>query len=88
MTSGNACIWADALVSYRTYIKYLPIFIVVAFAPLFSNERDCSMLPVLLGCKNGREKCTKAKVTAAFLLANIRNIPKPGNGQDCIPAPS
>lgn len=71
ITFGNAWTWVDALVSYKTYIKYLPIFIVTAFAPLFSNERDCGMLSILLGCKNGRETCTKAKVTAAFLLTNL-----------------
>ena len=71
ITFGNVWSWVDSLVSYGTYIKFLPVFIVAAFAPLFSNERDCGMLPVLLGCKNGREKCAKAKVTAAFLLTNL-----------------
>ena len=71
ITFGNAWSWVDALISYSTYIKYIPIFIVAAFAPLFSHERDCGMLSVLLGCKNGREKCTRSKVSAAFLITNL-----------------
>lgn len=71
LTFGNAWIWVDALTNYQTNIKYLPIFIVAAFAPLFSNERDCNMLPILLGCTYGRGKCTRAKVSAAFLMTNL-----------------
>lgn len=71
LTFGNAWWWVDALDELQSNIKYIPIFIVAAFAPLFSWERDCGMLPILLGCKNGREKCTRAKVLVAFLITNL-----------------
>lgn len=60
------------LVGNWVSITYLfPILIVVAFAPLFSYERQSGMQGILLTTKNGRKKCTRSKILAGFILMNV-----------------
>lgn len=62
--------WLFFLDELPKYIKYIPVFIVVAFSALFTYERECSMQEILLCTKRGREQCVRAKVAGAFLLTN------------------
>lgn len=60
------------LVSNWISISYLfPILIVIAFAPLFSYETQSGMHGILLTTKNGRKKCTRAKILAGFIFMNM-----------------
>lgn len=63
--------WALFLDQLPRYLKYLSIFVAVAFASLFSYERDCGMQEILFCTKRGREDCIRAKVAGAFLVTNI-----------------
>ncbi|MBR1740468.1 MAG: hypothetical protein IJ733_01105 [Lachnospiraceae bacterium] len=51
-------------------MKYLYAFVIIAFSALFTYEKECGMQEILFSTKNGRRKCTAAKVGAAFLLTN------------------
>ena len=62
--------WSLFLDQLPRYVKYLPIFIAVAFSSLFSYERECGMEEILLCAKRGRRDCVRAKVAGAFLVTN------------------
>lgn len=62
--------WALFLDQLPRYVKYLPIFIAVAFSALFAYERECGMEEMLLCAKRGRRDCVRAKVAGAFLVTN------------------
>ncbi|MCI8337327.1 MAG: hypothetical protein HFH62_01415 [Lachnospiraceae bacterium] len=62
--------WSLFLDQLPRYVKYLPIFIAVAFSALFSYERQCGMEEMLLCAKRGRRDCARAKVAGAFLVTN------------------
>ena len=62
--------WSLFLDQLPRYVKYLPIFIAVAFSALFAYERECGMEEMLLCAKRGRRDCVRAKVAGAFLVTN------------------
>lgn len=62
--------WALFLDQLPRYVKYLPIFIAVAFSALFAYERECGMQETLFCAKKGRRECVRAKVAGAFLVTN------------------
>lgn len=62
--------WSYFLDQLPKYIKYIPIFIAVAFSSLFTYERECGMQEILLCARRGRGQCARAKVAGAFLLTN------------------
>lgn len=66
--------WALFLDQLPRYVKYIPIFIVVAFSALFTYERECNMQEMLLCAKRGRRDCIRAKVAGAFLVTNVMCI--------------
>ncbi|MCI5587900.1 MAG: ABC transporter permease subunit [Lachnospiraceae bacterium] len=68
---GYFKLWALYFGDFTKYIKYICAFIVVAFSPIFSYEKESGMQEILLSTKNGRRKCTRAKVAAAFLVTNV-----------------
>ena len=55
-------------------IKFVPVFIALAFSGIFTYEDNCGMQEILLSTRNGRKKCTKAKMEVAFIMANIAFI--------------
>ena len=55
-------------------IKFVPVFIALAFSGIFTYENSCGMQEILLSTRNGRKKCTKAKMTVALIMANIAFI--------------
>jgi len=52
------------------YILCIPIFIAVAISGIFTYDKSYGMQEIMLSTKNGRKKCTKAKVILAFLVTN------------------
>ena len=52
-------------------IKFVPVFIALAFSGIFTYENTCGMQEILLSTRNGRKKCTKAKMIVALIMANI-----------------
>ncbi len=62
--------WTFFLDVMIKFIKYVPIFIAVAFASLFTYERECGMQEILLCARRGRRDCVRAKVAGAFLVTN------------------
>lgn len=63
--------WQDFLTQFMSYMRYIPIFIGIAFSPIFSYDNTCGMKEILLSTKNGRKKSTKAKIVLAFLMTNL-----------------
>ncbi len=62
--------WTFLLDELPRCIKYIPIFIAVAFSSLFTYERECGMQEILLCARRGRRQCVRAKVAGAFLVTN------------------
>ena len=62
--------WTFFLDEMIKFIKYIPIFIAVAFASLFTYEGECGMQEILLCARRGRRDCVRAKVAGAFLVTN------------------
>ena len=62
--------WIFYLEDLQKYMKYVFIFVVIAFSMIFTYEKECGMQEILLSTKNGRKKCTRAKVLAAFFITN------------------
>lgn len=52
-------------------LQILPAFIVVTFSGIFSYERTFGMQDIILSTRNGRMKCTNAKIKLAFILTNL-----------------
>lgn len=52
------------------YILCIPICIAVAISGIFTYDKSYGMQEIMLSTKNGRKKCTKAKVILAFLVTN------------------
>lgn len=63
--------WSRLFDKLTIYLKCIPVFIVIAFASIFSYENECGMQEILLSTKNGRKKCGKAKLRMAFVVTNI-----------------
>lgn len=63
--------WVFSWIDLATYIKFIPIFIAVAFSSVFTYEKECGMQEILLSTTRGRRECTRAKMAAAFLITNI-----------------
>lgn len=63
--------WFDLFYKLIIYLKCIPIFIVIAFASIFSYENECGMQEILLSTKNGRKECGKAKLKIAFIVTNV-----------------
>lgn len=55
-------------------LQILPAFIVVVFSGIFSYEQTFGMQDIILSTKNGRIKCTNAKIKLAFILTNLLYI--------------
>ena len=62
--------WTFFLDELPRAIKFIPIFIAVAFSSLFTYERECGMQEILLCARRGRRDCVRAKVAGAFLVTN------------------
>ena len=62
--------WTFFLDELPGFIKFVVIFIAVAFSSLFTYERECGMQEILLCAKRGRQRCVWAKVAGAFLVTN------------------
>ena len=52
------------------YMQYIPVFVAVAISGIFTYDKSYGMQEIMLSAKNGRKKCTKAKVILAFLVRN------------------
>lgn len=63
--------WVFSWDDLGAYIKFIPIFIAVAFSSVFTYEKECGMQEILLSTRRGRRECTRAKMAAAFLITNI-----------------
>ncbi len=63
--------WINLFYKLTIYLKCIPIFIVIAFASIFSYENECGMQEILLSTKNGRKECGKAKLRMGFIVTNI-----------------
>lgn len=63
--------WSELFYTITGDLKCIPIFIVFAFAGIFSYENECGMQEILLSTKNGRKRCSKAKLKLAFIVTNI-----------------
>ena len=68
---GYFCQWAMSWVDLNEEVAYIPIFVAIAFSAIFTYEKECGMQEILLSTRRGRRECTRAKVTAAFLITNI-----------------
>ncbi len=68
---GYFKLWSFLFSSLTTNIKYVPIFIAIAFSALFTYDNQCGMSEVLLSTKNGRRACTKAKIIVAVGVSNL-----------------
>ncbi len=51
--------------------KYVIVFIIIAFSPIFTYEKEHGVYEVMLSSRNGRKECTKVKVLLSFLITNI-----------------
>ncbi len=63
--------WSELFFTMTGDLKCIPIFIAFAFAGIFSYENECGMQEILLSTKNGRKRCSKAKLKLAFIVTNI-----------------
>ena len=64
-------LWLFDLVDMQENMRWIFVFVIVAFSMLFTYEKECGMQEILLSTKNGRKKCTRIKVGAAFLVTDI-----------------
>lgn len=71
---GYFKLWLFLFSSMTTNIKYVPIFISIAFSTLFTYDNQCGMPEILLSTKNGRKTCTKAKIIVAVGVSNLLYI--------------
>ncbi len=71
---GYFKLWSFLFSSLTTNIKYVPIFIAIAFSTLFTYDNQCGMSEILLSTKNGRKTCTKAKIIIAVVVSNLLYI--------------
>lgn len=62
--------WQMFLSWFIDYMQYIPVFIAVAISGIFTYDKSYGMQEIMLSAKNGRKKCTKAKVLLAFLVTN------------------
>jgi hypothetical protein len=62
--------WQMFLSGFIDYIQFIPVFIAAVFSGIFTYDKVCGMQEIMLSARNGRKKCTKAKVLLAFLVAN------------------
>lgn len=62
--------WQMFLTWLIDYMLYIPVFAAVAISRIFTYDKSYGMQEIMLSAKNGRKKCTKAKVLLAFLVTN------------------
>ncbi|RKI29918.1 hypothetical protein D7V82_04950 [bacterium 1xD8-6] len=62
--------WQMSLAWLIDYMQYIPVFVAVAISGIFTYDKSYGMQEIMLSAKNGRKKCTKAKVILAFLVTN------------------
>lgn len=63
--------WGELFYTMTGDLKCIPIFIVLVFSGIFSYENECGMQEILLSTRNGRKRCSKAKLKLAFIVTNI-----------------
>lgn len=67
---GYFLVWIQRLVMFGKFMPYVTAFVIITFSAVFTYEKECGMQEVLLSTKNGRRKCTRAKVAVAVLVTN------------------